>query len=287
MDDKRVFLEELALEFDLNRIRELALPEKFKLVNHIKLIYTEARRAAEYGIKSLEKSENFTVNKTYSLFALLLIDDLPTDFIGDVVTNYARHFEKSDTYYAQVAVLGMGVMLIQKGFAPDATLNFLMNLLGDDFLAENLKYKGRMTDEEAAQFEFEKDIVYKPFEGNMRLVKYNLLALLKLRDTQGMDVVRKTIAGFTVDNRFKMYFNLMDVTEPDVMDFIYEELMQAERTELRLKVYGAYAILKGFGIHPTHYMFNSIIGKYSRFDKDSSEIEDEMNLRLEEILTKG
>lgn len=280
-------LEEFAMDFDLGRIKYLALPEKFKLVNHIKLIYTEAQKASTDGIKSLEQSENYTVNKTYNLFALLLVDEVSYEIIKEIVQNYAMNFEKSDTYYAQIAVLGMGVMMIHKGFAPDAILSFLMHLLGKEFLTENLKYSGHMTAAEAAQFDFESQIVYKPFEGNLRRVKYNLLGLLKLRDTQGLDVARKVLNGNHSDNTSRLYFNLMDVSEPEVMEFVYDELREVTVTEERLKVYGMYALLKGLDVFSTHYMFNSIIGKYSRFDKDSSEIEQELGIRLEEILTKS
>lgn len=280
-------LEEFAMDFDLGRIKYLALPEKFKLVNHIKLIYTEAQKASSGGIKSLEQSENYTVNKTYNLFALLLVDEVSYEIIKEIVQNYAMNFEKSDTYYAQIAVLGMGVMMIHKGFAPDAILSFLMHLLGKEFLTENLKYAGHMTAAEAAQFDFESQIVYKPFEGNLRRVKYNLLGLLKLRDTQGLDVARKVLNGNHSDNTSRLYFNLMDVSEPEVMEFVYDELREVTVTEERLKVYGMYALLKGLDVFSTHYMFNSIIGKYSRFDKDSSEIEQELGVRLEEILTKA
>lgn len=280
-------LEEFAIDFDMSRIRYLALPEKFKLLNHIKLVYTEARKAAEGGIKSLEASENYTVNKTYNLFALLLVDEVPYETIKAIVRNYATNFEKSDTYYAQIAILGMGVMLIHKGFEPESTLSFLMHLLGEEFLSENLKYPGHMTAEEAAQFDFETQIVYKPFEGNLRRVKYNLLGLLKLRDTQGMDMVRKVVNGNHSDNKFRRYFNMMDVAEKDVVDYIYDDLQEVTHTEDRLKIYGAYALLKGLDIFSTHYMFNSLIGKYSRFDKDSSEIEQELSLNLTEILTKA
>lgn len=281
-----MILEEFSMDFDMGRIHNLTLQEKFKIVNHIKLIYTEALTASKKGIKSLEKSENYTVNKTYNLFALLLVDDVSYETIKEIIRNYALHCEKSDTYYSQIAILGMGIMMIQKEFAPDAILSFLMHLLGDEFLNENLKYSGHMTPEEAAKFSFDSDIVYKPFEGNLRRVKYNLLGLLKLRDTQGLDKVRSVVNANHSDNRFRQYLNMMDVSVPEVTDYIYDDLKDAPITEDRLKVYGAYALLKGFDVFSTHYMFNSIIGKYSRFDKDSGEIEQELSNQLAEILAK-
>lgn len=287
MQSKRMILEEFAMDFDLSRIRCLALSEKFKLVNHIKLIYTEAQTASEHGIKSLEKSENYSVEKTYNLFALLLIDDVSYDTIKEIVRNYALNFEKSDTYYSQIAVLGMGIMMIEKGFTPDSILSFLMSLLGDDFLMDNMKYTGHMTAAEAAGFQFESQIEYKPFEGNLRLVKYNLLALLRIRDTNGLDAVRKIINGSYGDQKLKLYFNMMDVKATEVTDFMYDDLKETKRTDDRVRACGAYALLKGLDVFSTHYMFNSVIGKYSRFDKDSGEIEQELGLRMGEILAKA
>ncbi len=280
-------LEEFTMDFDMSRIRNLALSEKFTLVNHIKLIYTESQNAHKNGIKNLEKSENYTVNKTYNLFALLLVDDVSYDAIKEIVRNYAQNFEKSDTYYSQIAILGMGIMMIQKEFPADAILSFLMHLLGEDFLNNNLKYTGRMSAEEAAHFEFETQIEYKPFEGNLRRVKYDLLALLRLRDTKGLETVRSLINGKYGDPKLKLYFNMMDLSVPEVMDYLADDMKEALLTEDRVKAYGAYALLKGQDVFSTHYMFNSVIGKYSRFDKDSGEIEQELGLRLTEILAKA
>ncbi len=287
MESKRLFLEEFAVEFDLNRIKHLALPEKFKLVNHIRLIYSEARALEQKRIKDLASSPNYTVNRTYNLFAMLLMHDVPGQYIHEIVRNYAHNFEKSDTYYAQITILGMGVMMIQKGYAPEAILSYLMHLLGDEFLVENLKYSGRMTDDEASHFEFDRQIVFKPFEGNLRRVKYNLLGLLKLRDTQGMEAVRRVVNGRHSDNRFRLYFNQMDLADEHVREVIFEDLKDEGPTENRLKIYGAYALHAGLDVFTTHYLFNSIIGKYSRFDKDSSEIEAELSQQLEEILEKA
>lgn len=287
MDSKRMVLEEFAMDFDLSRIRYLALPEKFKLMNHIKLIYTEAETVSREGIKGLERSKNYTVNKTYNLFAMLLVDGVAHETLKDIVRNYALSFEKSDTYYSQIAVLGMGVMMIQKGFAPEAILSFLMHLLGEDFLSENLKYPGYMSAADAERFEFESQIVYKPFEGNLRRVKYDLLALLRIRDTKGLDTVKAIINGGYGDHKLKLYFNMMAVSAPEVTAYLYDDLKETPLTEDRLKVYGAYALLKGLDVFSTHYMFNSVIGKYSRYDKDSGEIEQELGLRLTEILSKA
>lgn len=284
MESKRLFLEEFAVDFDLDRIKHLALPEKFRLVNHIRLVYSEAKALKQNRIRDLASSANYTVNRTYNLFAMLLMHDVPGEYIYEIVRNYAHNFEKSDTYYAQIAVLGMGVMMIQKGYDPDAILSYLMHLLGGDFLVDNLKYSGRMTDEEASHFEFDRQIEYKPFEGNLRKVKYKLLGLLKLRDTQGMDAVRTVVCSRQIDSRFRLYFNQMDLADSHVRDVIFEDLKNEGSTENRLRVYGAYALHTGLDIFTTHYLFNSIIGKYSRFDKESSEIEAELSQQLDGML---
>lgn len=282
-----MILEEFAMDFDLSRIRNLTVQDKFMLVNYIKLIYTESMKASQHGIKSLEKSENYSVNKTYNLFALLLVDDVPYELIKEIVRNYALHFGKSDIYYSHIAIFGMGIMMIQKEFGPDSILNFMMHLLGEDFLTVNMKYPGYMTSVEATQFEVTSQIEYKPFEGNLRRVKYDLLALLRIRDTHGLDAVSKIINHSFGDHMLKVVFNLMNVTVPEVRDYIYEDLKDSPLTEDQLKAYGVYTLLNELDVFSTHYMFNSIIGKYSRFDKDSSEIEQELGLRMDDILTKA
>ena len=54
----------------------------------------------------------------------------------------------------------------------------------------------------------------------------------------------------------------------------------------RLRVACAYALFTGEDVYATHYLFNSIIGKYSRYDKDSSEIEKELGVHLAAIHEK-
>ena len=136
---KTEILQNIEDHIELDRIRNLPVTEKFKLYEYVKLIYTEAEYACKEGIKQLEMSPNYTINKTYNLFAMLLVNLGDYDLVKEIILNYARSFETSDTYYAQITITGMGLLMIEKQFDPDAIYHFLMSLLGTDFLIENLK----------------------------------------------------------------------------------------------------------------------------------------------------
>ena len=284
MNDKNAVLAHISNDFNLERIKNLSLPEKFKLVHFIKLIHKEAEFAEANGITSLNKSPNYTKNKTYNLFAMLVVNGTRFDVIEEIVANYARNFRKSDIYYSQVSLLGIGVMLIMNKFKPEAILNYLMLLLGEEFLTDNLKYDGFVDKDLDEEMILDAQIVYKPFEGKIRALKYDLLALLKLGNEKGIDYV-KDIINNSYDNKLlAFYFNMMNVDCEDTVQVMYKEFkLNSSRTE-RLMMTGAYAILHNCDVFNTHYVFNSIIGKYSRYNKDSNEIEDELETRLKMIL---
>jgi len=69
------------------------------------------------------------------------------------------------------------------------------------------------------------------------------------------------------------------------MKHLYKTLKEDSKTYRmdHLLISGSYAILTNKKVFNAHYLFNSIIGKYSRYDKESSEIEKEMTVRLERL----
>lgn len=286
MDKKNNLIEEIKNEFDLKRIKNLSLSEKFKLAELNKLIYNEALYCEMNGIKNLANSINYTKNKTYSLFGMLAINGMKEEIFIEIASNYARNFKKSDSYYSQVSIIGIGILLMMKGMEPKSILNYLMLLLGEEFLATNLKYPGYIKDISKEKIDIDLEIKYKPFEGKMRVIKYELLALLKLSHNESLEYVNDIINN-SYDNRLLMlYYNMMDIKNEKIIDEIYNEFkLNSSRTE-RLLLCGAYCIHKGFDVFTTHYLFNSIIGKYSRYDKEVEEIENEIELRKKEIINK-
>lgn len=284
IDNKTAILNEFEVSFDLERIAKLSVPEKFRLVNFIGLIYQEAHFATQVGLLHLDRSRNYTANKTYNLFAMLVVNGTKFDVLRRIIENYARTFDKSDVYYSHICVMGMGLMMIDKGFAPDAIYNYLMHLLGKDFLMENLKYDGvpRVKKDQVLDVSFE--IAYKPFEGNMRRTKYELLALLKYSHQNGIEKARELINTRYSNQEFRFFFNMLSVDCTDTQNYLWGDYNDADERELRLLVNGAMAIFHKMDVFTTHYLFNSIIGKYSRYDKDSGEIEAEVDARLKELI---
>jgi len=280
---KNEVLQNLVDHIELDRIRNLPVTEKFKLYEYIKLIYTEAEYACKEGVKQLEESPNYTINKTYNLFAMLLVNLGDYDLVKEIIVNYGKNFDTSDIYYAQITITGMGLLMIEKSFDPDAIYHFLMNLLGSEFLIENLKTSANADDLADSEFKLDSTIKYNPFEGDMRKIKYDLLALLKIRHEKGMDYVTNVINKKYHNSELVFYFNMLDSKSEEVLEYLNAEFMLKESRRSRLFAAGAYALLKERSILSAHYLFNSIIGKYSRFDKRKEEIDAEIEERLQEI----
>ncbi len=286
MSDKRAFLEELELDFDLDRIGNLTLFEKYKFIHLIRLIYQEAKFAEKEGVMHLNKSPNYTANKTYTLFAMLLVHGTKPDLFQEIIMNYARSFEKSDTNYAKISLIGVGLMMIEKGFSADAIFNYLMLLLGRDVLMKNKKYSGIPSSLDGLDMESVDEIEYKPFEGELRKLKYDMLALLDVSHSNGLDYTTDLINHIYGHEELVFFYNMMNIGTPEVRNVMYNELMLSESRHRRILIAGAYAILNRYDVFTTHYLFNSIIGKYSRYDKDSHEIEAEVQHRLKLIKEK-
>lgn len=285
MTEKNDAIIEIKEKFDLERIKNLSLSEKFKLAKLAKLIYTEALFANQSGIQNLDKSPNYTLNKTYNLFAMLVVNRIRYDVLQDIITNYAKNFKKSDSYYSQVSIIGIGLLLVVKDFDPKSILNYLMMILGEEFLINNQKYEGEITALTEEDITVKNHIDYEAFEGEMRKVKYELLALLELNHEKGSEFIAEIINNKYDERRMKFYYNMMNITNNVIKKEMYDEFNLNESRMNRLILGGAYAIHEGLNIFTAHYLFNSIIGKYSRYDKRVDEIQNEMKLRREEILS--
>ena len=284
MNAKQDALMEIRNEFDLRRIKNLAVSEKFKLVKVAKLIYKEALFAEREGITNLDKSPNFTVNNTYNLLAMLTVREIRDEVFTRIIINYSKNFKRSDSYYSQFVLLGIGMMLMRKGFKAKAILNSIMMILGEDFLINNYKYIGYAKEEELEDLSLDLEIKYRPYEGSMREIKYDLLAMLKLSKDKGFDFVDKLINNSYGNRTLKFYFNIMDIGDKDIIEIMYNEFNKNPNRTDRLLMSGAYAIHDNCDLVATHYVFNSIIGKDSRESKDSHQVEEELGIRLEAIL---
>lgn len=273
-------LDKIVNDIDLSRIASLPTTEKFKLVEYIKLIFTESEYAIKEGFLKLENSPNYTCNNTYNLFAMLIVKLADYDLVKEIILNYANNFEDSDIYYSQITITGIGLLMIEKQFAPEAIYHFLLNLLDQKFLLNNLHFSGDIKEVQGKAFKIDSVIKYKPFEGKMREIKYDLLALLKLSHDKTIPFVKYIINNSFGNEKLKFYINMLDSNSDSTMAYLYQDFMSKGDTTEKILVAGAYAILNGKSIISTHYLLNSIIGKHSRFDKRREEMDAEINSRL-------
>lgn len=277
-------LSKIVENIELNRIKNLPVTEKFKLYEHIKLIYTEAEYASKEGILQLANSPNYTINPTYNLFAMLIVNLSDFDLIKNIVINYAKNFENSDIYYAQITITGMGLLMIEKQFPPESIYHFLLNLLGETFLLENIKTDASIKSVNMSDFSLDSSIKYKSFEGEHRQFKYDLLAILKLSHEKGMpytlDLIEKKFPG----SRLQYYLNMLQGNSESVSEYLNDDFNKQEIRSGRLIAAGAYCIFKAESIISTHYLLNSILGKYSRYDKRKEEIDLEILEHIKELV---
>jgi hypothetical protein len=271
-------------DIELDRIRNLPVTEKFKLYEFVKLIYTEAEYACKEGVLELQNSPNYTINKTYNLFAMLIVKLNDYDLVKEIIVNYAKNFENSDIYYAQITITGMGLLMIEKQFDPEGIYHFLMHLLGDEFLIDNLRTTANVKDINHSEFKLDSTIKYKPFEGDIRQIKYDLLALLKLRHEKDLNFVKEIINSKYAGLEIQFYFNMINANSNEVASYLYSEFMKKDSRRSRLIAAGANAIIEEKSIISAHYLFNSIIGKHSRFDKRKEEIDAEIMERLNDMI---
>lgn len=281
----REVLMKIKEDFDLERIKSLPVSEKFVLVEYIKLIYLESIKAKKEGIYSLEQSENYTVDKTYNMFANLVVRGTDFKLLKEIIVNYAFNFEDSDIYYSKIVMLGIGTMMIDKKFLPEAILNYLLSLLGQGFLTNNLHSYG-LDKIMHGELRLDREVKYKTFETAYRKIKYDLLAMLDLRREKGVEYVSDIINNCYGNDRLRFYFNLLNFEDEDTRRMIYKAFRAEANHGDKLLLTGSYAILKNTPLFIAHYLFNSVLGKYSRYDKEMKEVLHEMNIRKEELCGK-
>lgn len=284
MSSMNQIFNEFRESFDFERPRALAIPERFKLFNLCKLIYSEAKFAMENGVENLDKSPNYHFNRTYRLFAMQVSDGVDYSFIKRMGINYCKTFDRSDIYYSHTAYTAMGLLMMMKGISADSIFKFLIHILGRGFLIDNANFDGLAPKSFDIQASDLPDIKYKPYEGDMRRLKYEILAMLKYTEINGLEKAEKHINKIYTYSNFRFYFNMLN-TDKEVRKHIFEtyEKGTKSRTE-RLKLNGAMAILEGANIYTTHYLLNSIVGKYTDLETKAGEVADEVNDILENVI---
>lgn len=284
MEDRNAVLTTIEEHVDFERIERLSVPEKFKLVNFIGLLHKEANYANQVGLLKLDQSPNYGLNKTYKLYAMLVSNGTKFEMLKRIISNYARNFDTSDVYYAQTVIIGVGLMMIDKGFEPNTIHNYLMHLLGKEFLIENQKYSGLVEVDDKTPIDVTREIEYKPFEGNMRKIKYDILALIIYMHENSLEKTVMLVNEKFEHDDLSFYLNMLNIPCPETRKHVFENFDLAESRAQRLKLNGAYALINKYDLFTAHYLFNSIIGKYSRYEKDSKEIENEAKANLQAIL---
>ncbi|MBF4695733.1 hypothetical protein [Fusibacter ferrireducens] len=270
--------------YDLNRIKLLPITDKFRLINYIKLVRRASEIAKEKGIIEITKSEYYDMDFTFHLLISLISSGTDPSVVSEVIEHYAHNFDDSDIYYAKLIVLGSGALMIQKGIDSDSIINYLISLLGDDFLRNN--YQRIYEHKEILDLDEENEIniKYKNFDYTYRKLKYDLLALLKIKREMGHEHVSNVVFNIYNNKELKLYFKLLDTRDKSVSEYIYHNLMKTSPKMDRFLLTASRCIINEMSILETHYLFNAIIGKYTRFDKPYSEVMDEIKVREDEIL---
>jgi hypothetical protein len=258
--------------FDLSRIKTLPITDKFRLINYIKLVSSASVIAKDFDLEAIQKSEYYEMDCTFQLFISLLTSGMSADVLSDIVEFYCSNFENSDIYYAKCIILGAGTLMIQHGVDRDSIISFLIILLGHDFLRNNFNRILSEIDIINIDEDNEISIKYKGYDYTYRALKYDLLAMLKARHEFGMDKVREIINTKYENKDLKFYLTLLDLKDLEVSDYIYHNLMKESPKMDRFLMTAVRSILQEMDIMETHYLLNSLIGKYSEFDQPYSEI---------------
>ncbi len=270
--------------YDLDRIKKLPITDKFRLINYIKLVSRASDAAKEKGIIEITRTPYYEMDFTFHLLISLISAGTDPSVVSEVIEHYAFNFDDSDIYYAKLIFLGAGALMIHKGIDSDSIISYLVTLLGDEFLRNNYQRIYSEKDDLNINEENEINIKYKNFDYTYRKLKYDMLALLKIKREMGHERVCDVIFNQYGNKELKLYFKLLDTKDKAVSEYIYRNLMKTSPKMDRFLMTASRCIINEMSILETHYLFNAIIGKYTRFDKPYSEVIDEIKMREDEIL---
>lgn len=274
MSNKNKKWSEILVGFDLDRIRQIPISEKFRMVEVIKLLARETEYAREHGYKKLKESTYFKEDQTYALICNLFVEDANFYEIKEIVLNYLTNYKFSDVYYSKFAIVGIGVMMIQNNRDPYSVFNTLLSLLGNEFLTYNFKIAGYKEAIETNP-QIENIIRYKEYQELYLDYKFDLLALGILRDKKGLEAVEDYIINYMKDPKIELYFKLLNDMNHELLYRSYHYLKE-DATDLdEMILAGLYCVLSRRNIMISHYMMNSCIGKYDHFHREEERIIDD------------
>ncbi len=258
--------------FDLERIKQIPVAEKFKIVEIIKMISKEAEYTKEHGYKNLVNSKFYQEDQTYRLLCFLYVKDASFNDIKDITLNYLNNYKLSDVYYCKFAIIGIGVIMLKLGRDSKTIFNALMVLLGQDFLTYNLKLVGY---ENALREDIEvlNTIRYKEYEMKYKQKKYKMLALAHMAKIDGLDLVEKYFLDVTDNKKAKLYFSILSNIHEELLYRSYHFLEQDADNMDKMILAGIYCILRKKDILVGHYMMNSCIGKYDHCNERLDSVE--------------
>lgn len=270
--------------YDLERIKRLPITDKFRLINYIKLVGKANDIAKGAGIDAITKSPIYNIDRTFHLFISLLASDLSTETISDVIECYTHNFDESDVYFAKIAILGSGALMIQKGIETNAIISYQIALVGEEFLKNNYHRIFSERDVLNITDENEIDIKYKNFDMTYRKLKYDMLALRHIKRDQGHTKLREVIFKNYNNRDLNLYFSLLDVHDKKISEYLYRKLMKDSPKMDRFLLTASRCMIRDIDIIDMHFLLNAVIGKYTNFSKPYSEVVEEIKLREKEIL---
>lgn len=272
--------------FDLGRIKNLPITDKFRLINYIKLVSKSNDVVKSDGLEAITESPLYEIDRTFHLFLSLLVTELSAEIISDMIESYVANFEDSDIYFAKILVLGSGALMIQKGIESSAIISYLISLLGDAFLKHN--YQRIFDERDVLNFDEENeiDIKYKAFDYTYRKLKYDLLALMQIKRDQGHAKLREVIFKFYDNKELRLFYSMLDVHDKKISEYLFRKLMMESPKMDRFLLTACRCMIRDVEIIDMHYLLNAVIGKYTNFNKPYDEVLEEIKMRKSEILAK-
>lgn len=267
---------------DIEKLRTVPVAEKFIIVEYLKHLRKEADWVLEHGLENIRQAPNFNMGNSYRMIAALVAEGYPVPEIQAVLWNYLDNFKHSDTYYTKFSIVALGALLMMHGVPGDTIFHMLLGTLGDDFLTQNLKYYGYLQALETEP-QFATAIRYKDYEKKYRRMKYDLLALNMMNRQDGIEAVEDYIINHSNDNDLKLFFQIIKRTHPAFRKWQVLQLIQDEKDYSQMVVTGIISIFMGRDLMLSHYMMNSVIGKYSHYDQRPDKVQAEVRQRYQEM----
>lgn len=266
----------------VDKIQHLPVAEKFVIVEYLKHLRREADFALEHGQENLNQSPNYEMGNSYRLLATLVHHQVPADELRAVIWNYLDNFEYSDTYYTKFAIVAIGILLIRKGVSGDEIFHLLLGTLGDEFLTQNFKLHGYQQ-ALITEPQFSTAIRYKEYEKKYRRMKYDLLALNLMYRYDGLEAVEKYIMNVHTDQALKLFFQMIKHTKGDLRRELVKLLIADDKDYNEMVVTGIISMFLKRSVMLSHYMMNSVIGKYDHYDQRPERVENETQERYQEM----